>query len=57
MERESRVRELYRYLVPICTLLAAEHYVRGPYAGFRPLARSQRGALDRSSIHVADNDL
>ena len=57
MERESRVRELYCHLVPICTLLAAEQYVRGPDAGFRYIPRSQLEALGRSSIHVAINDL
>ena len=57
VERESRVREFYCDLVPICTLLAAEHHVRGPYAGFSHIPRSQLEALGRSSIHVAINDL
>ena len=57
VEREYRVRELYGNLVPICTLLAAEQYVRGPYTGFRPVPRSRVGTLGRSSIHVANNYL
>ena len=57
VERENRVRELYCHLVPICTLLAAEQYVRGPYARFRPVPRSRMETLGRSSIHVANNDL